>query len=102
MTTRLRLAFVLSFDIRHLRYVPGVAGAEEFVEVAFAALVDCLLDLVVDPRFVLRPLNAAEDAERFRGALFITHPAEQVVETGLWRFFVVEQEVVFGDTFAEL
>src|SRR4051812_48130624 len=85
-----------------LRYLPGVAGGEELVEVAFAALGGHSFDLIVDHRIVHRRLDGAEDADWFGEAIFVTHAAEKVCEAWLESLFVVEQQIVFADAFAQL
>src|SRR5436190_5275207 len=97
-----------AFGIRHstfviwslmLSYVPSVAGGEKLVQVAFAALVGRLFDLIVDHGIIHRRLDSAEDTDRLGEAVFVSHTAEQVRETRLGRFFVVEQQIVFANAF---
>ena len=86
-----------------LLHFPGVAGAEQFREIAGAALGDDVLDLLVHHVFVAREIvPIAENADRGREARPRLHVREEerVERTRMMR--IVDDEVGFADAIAEL
>ena len=59
-------------------------------------------DLIVDQLVIARCIDRAEDANRLGKSVLVTHAAEQVGQTWLGAAFVVEQQIVFGNPFAQL
>src|SRR5271168_3228121 len=83
--------------------LPGVAGAEEFVEVAGAALGDYVLDLLIQNFFVAWLIvPVAQDADGGGKALALFHlgQGESVGGNGIFR--VVDEQIALRDAAAEL
>src|SRR5579872_6515627 len=82
---------------------PGVAGVEEFFEIAGTALGDDGLNLLVHDIFIARDIGPrTENADRSRESRsqFPVGEGEGVIRT--WVMHIVDQQIGFGDAVAEL
>ena len=88
---------------RGLLYFPGVTRAEEFGKIAWAALGDDVLDLLVHHIFVAREIiPRAKNADRSGEARAVLHVREQEGVGGPRVMRVVDHEIALGDAVAEL
>ena len=65
---------------------------EQLFEIAGLSGLRCF-DLLIQLFIILGTVNRPKDADRF-GKLRVAHPAEQVGQAGLRRFFIVEQQII--------
>src|SRR5579862_9324350 len=82
---------------------PGIAGAEELFQIAFAAAFLHVANLLGDDVLVARDvIPGAEDSDGSGEAGTLLHVAEEKGVSGTRMMLVVDEKIFFGDAVAEL
>src|SRR5262245_18891689 len=94
--------FVSDFVLRisDLLNHPGIVASEKFFELAAAFLGHDILELSVEKIVVGGMLHAAIDPDAFRKTR-IDHPAQEISQTWLLGFLIVDEQIVDGDAAAQ-